>query len=79
MVIYLAKSMDQDKTLQQSWSKYLRQTLVFMWNSTIRKKFNFYFQEFFASIDKILILEVRLGTWLSFYEVLRFSWYFLIA
>ena len=30
MVIYLAKSMDQDKTLQQSWSKYLRQTLVFM-------------------------------------------------
>ena len=27
----------------QSWAKYLRQTLVFMWNSALREKFNFYF------------------------------------
>ena len=28
---------------RQSLTKYLRQTLVFMWNSAIREKFNFYF------------------------------------
>ena len=36
------------------------------------------FQEFFASIDKMFNLGGRLGTRLSFYEVFRFSWYFLI-
>ena len=36
------------------------------------------FQELFASIDKIFILGVRLSTRLWFYEVLRFSWFFLI-
>ena len=28
---------------RQSWIKYLRQTLVFMWNSAIRENFNLYF------------------------------------
>ena len=32
-----------DTLLLQLWTKYLRQTLVFMWNSTLREKFNFYF------------------------------------
>ena len=35
------------------------------------------FQRFFASINKILIFAGRLGTKLSFYEVLRLSGYFL--
>ena len=45
----------------QSFTQYLR-------NSTIREKFNFCFQEFFASINKIFILAGGLGTRLSFYE-----------
>ena len=27
----------------KSWPRYFRQTLVFLWNSTLREKFNFYF------------------------------------
>ena len=45
----------------QSWTKYLRQTLVFMWNSIIRVNFNSIFQQFFASINKIFLLGGRLG------------------
>ena len=37
------------------------------------------FQEFFAGINKIFVLEVRLSTILSFYQVLRLSRYFLIS
>ena len=40
-----------------------------MWNSALREKFNFFFQEFFASIDKIFILVGGLGAGLSFFEV----------
>ena len=36
------------------------------------------FQEFFASIDKMFILDGGLGTGLLLYGVLRLSWYFLI-
>ena len=42
-------------------TKYLRQTLVILWNSPLREKFNFYFQEIFASMDKIFLLRERLG------------------
>ena len=35
------------------------------------------FQDFFASIEKMSILGGRLSTKLSFYEVLKFFWYFL--
>ena len=35
------------------------------------------FQEFFDSIEKMSILGGRLSTKLSFYEVLKFFWYFL--
>ena len=45
----------------QSWPEYMRQTLVWMWNS----------------IDKGFILIGRLGTRLKFYEDLRTSQYFL--
>ena len=31
----------------QSWKKYMRQTLVFMPNRTIRENFNFYFSAIF--------------------------------
>ena len=46
----------------QSWPKYFRQTVVFLWNSTLRKGSISIFQEFFASIDKILILGAGLTT-----------------
>ena len=46
----------------QSLREYLRQSLVFMWNSAMREGFNFYL----ASIEKIFILALRLGTNLSF-------------
>lgn len=42
-----------------------------------RKSSTFDFQQFFASINKVLILKERLGTGLKFYDILRFTWYFL--
>ena len=56
-------------TKLQPFTKYLRLTLVFLWNSALREKFNFCFSRVFASIDKISILAGRLGARLSFYEV----------
>ena len=35
---------------------------VFMWNSAQRDKFNFFFQEFSAGINKTFILAGVLGT-----------------
>ena len=32
----------------QSWPKYFKQTVVFLWNSTLREKFNFYFSRIFC-------------------------------
>ena len=40
----------------QSWPKYMRQTLLLVWNSALREKFNFNFWTVFAGIDKIFIL-----------------------
>ena len=53
----------------QSFKKYLRPTLVFMWNNALRQKFNFsfgkssisVFQKIFASTDKIFILGGGIG------------------
>ena len=57
-----------------------------MWNtggkyrdSALPGKFNLYFSGVFPNIDKIFILGRRLSTRLWFYQVLRFSWYFLIS
>ena len=50
---------------------YLRQTLVLVWNSALRKSSTSIFEQFFASIDKILIFWGRLGTRLWLYEGLR--------
>ena len=50
-----------------NYNLYKLQTLVLMWNSALPGKFNFIFQEFFASISKTLILGERLGTSLWFY------------
>ena len=52
---------------------YLELALVFVWNSALRDRFNFSFQEFFVTIGKIFILAGRLGAGLSFYKILRFS------
>ena len=53
----------------QSFTRYLRLKLVFMWSSTLREKFNFCFSRVFASFKHVFILARRLGTKLSFYEV----------
>ena len=58
-------------SILQRLTKYLRLTLVFMWNSTKREEFNLYFSRVFCYIifNRIFILTGRLGTRLSFYEV----------
>ena len=48
---------------------YRRLTLVLVWNSPQREKFNFCFQEFSFSIDKTFILAGGLSAGLSFYVV----------
>ena len=45
----------------QSFPKYLRQTLVFMWNSALRERFYFFFQEISSRAD-IFISGERLST-----------------
>ena len=47
---------------RQSFAKYLKQTLSFMWSSKVRESFNLYFSSVFFSINKIFILGGRLGT-----------------
>ena len=42
--------------------KNIRQTLVSMWNSTLRETLISIFQQFSASIKKVLSLERGLGT-----------------
>ena len=62
-----------DQFLMDRWlKKYLRLSLVFMWNSAQWENFNFYFsifQEFSSSIDKAFILARGLGTGPSFYVI----------
>ena len=58
----------------QSCKKYIRKTLVFMWNSTLREKFNFCFSIVSVRIAKVLILGGTLGISMTLDEVLRFSW-----
>ena len=65
--------------LLQSFTKYMRLNLVFMWNSALREKFDFLFSRVFGSINKTFILAGRLGTRLLFYEIWTLSWYFLIS
>ena len=66
----------------QSFTEYLRLTVVFMWNSTVRENFNFYFSRVFCQyfqFCKKFSFGRATGTRLSFYEVLRISWFFLIS
>ena len=58
---------------QNIWDKLFSCEIAYYGKSSIS-----IFQQFFASISKIFILGVGLGTKLYFNEVLRFSWYFLI-
>ena len=59
---------------RKSFTKYMD----FMWNSALREKFNFYLQKISASANNIFISGGRLSTSPYFYDVLTFSWYFLI-
>ena len=63
----------------QTFKKYLKLTLVFMWDIALREKIDFCLSRAIASIKKIFVLAGRLGTSLSFYEIFRLSWYFLIS
>ena len=54
---------------RQSFTKYLRLTLVFMQNSALREKFNFYVSVVFLSINKIFILQ---EDWALAYHSTRF-------
>ena len=54
----------------QSSTKYLRVTLIFMWNSVLREKFIFCFSCFFASI--ISIIFILAGGWALGYHVMGF-------
>ena len=47
-------SIKGDEGIVQSWKKYMRQTLVFMSDSAIRKNLISIFQQFSASIKDIL-------------------------
>ena len=59
---------------RQSFTEYLKLTLVFIRNSVLREKFHFCFSRVFVSISvQIFILAGRLGTGLLFYGVLRLS------
>ena len=57
---------------RQSFTKYSRLTLNFMWNNAILEKFNFYFWRGFPSTNKIFNLAGGLGTGLSLYGVRYF-------
>ena len=57
----------------QSFTKYLKQTLGFMRNSTLWEKFTLLFKEIFTSADQRFISSGGLRTRQLFYEVLRFS------
>ena len=63
----------------QSFTGYLRLTLVFMWNSALREKFNFSFSKSFLFALTKFSFWRGLGARLSFYGVLRFSLHFLIS
>ena len=47
---------------QQSWTKYLGKTLVFMWDSALQKILISIFYQFFASINKTFLLGGGLST-----------------
>ena len=55
--------------IQSVTKKYLRITLVFMWNMALLQTFNLCFSKVFARINKIFTLVGRLHTRVSFYEV----------
>ena len=56
----------------QSFTKYMILTLVFMWNSALREKFDFFFQEIFTSVNKI---PFWLEDWALGYYSLKFRLY----
>ena len=60
----------------ESVTGYLRLTLVFLWNSRPREKFDYFFRDVFTSINKILNLAGGMGTRLPFYGVETLSWDF---
>ena len=61
------------KVQLQSFAKYLRRTVALMWNS---RRF---FQEIFSGTNKIFISGVGPSIRQLFYEIVRFSWYFLTS
>ena len=54
IVKQLEKEFEEEFNCLQSFKKYLRQALVFMWGNAIRVGFNFFFRGIFAGAGKIL-------------------------
>ena len=52
-------SSNKIKLVLQSFTRHLRQTLVYMWSSEIWESCNFYLQQVFASINKIFYFGRR--------------------
>ena len=61
----------------QLFTKYFRLTLVFVWTSALREKFNLYFSRFLPLV--LTKLAGGMGARLPFYEVWTLSWYFLVS
>ena len=67
--IVYTKRDDISKDTAEDVETIYRLTLVFMWNSGVRKSLSSIFQEFSTSIDKIFILVGTPDTKLSFHVV----------
>ena len=79
-ILYIRISLESvESVLLQPFTKYLRQALVFMWNTALRENFNFFFSSFLLILTKKFILEGRLATRLQFCETVGFFWVFLIS
>ena len=79
-VNWLWKSLTLEKLRQSTIIHNIFKTnsIVFMWNSAW-EKLNFCFPGDFTTNDKIFISGGGLSTRQNFYDVLRFSWFFITS
>ena len=64
---------------RQSWPKCLRVTAVFLWNSTLQGKSNFYFSRIFCCYWQNFNFQSKIEHQARIHEFFRFSWIFLIS
>ena len=61
---------------RQPWTKYFRKTLVFMWNSALSNKFNFYFSAVFCWYPQMFLSGRKTGNYLIIMTVSNLTVYF---